>query len=767
MEINNDRCPLCPEDLVILTPRLDTWMACDICELWYHNTCIHLTLEECDRIDQYHCPKCEPTHGPSTYKKQQRKSSREHIKLNYADLDNGLAADERLWAKLLASKRFAPDNFRRMRGEDVTLQWVRETGMREPFVVETPEGLDMRMPDSSITVRDVTALLGGDTPVDVIDVATQAELTGWTLSTWAAFFHDTARNKIRNVISLEVSGTELAKQIVRPRIVRELDWTDHIWPAELKKKSEYPKVQLYCLMSVFYHILSGSKIFYFIPPTEKNLKKYERWSSSSDQPTTFLGDEVKECYSVELKAGNTMIIPTGWIHAVYTASDSLVIGGNFLHGFNIATQLRVYEIEQHTNVPQKFRFPWYERMCWYAGERYANQLKADPSSLSKFELDGIFALAGFLVQQAAKCDRESGATSEERKWVRSNIPATLRDPTKLASTLKRRVRRVGVTHAGAGDDSGDIGNDGEAGANGDVGNDGVNGGAPEASEAIEPRPEKVKLKIPLNKVAVANESLSPIKQEEIATGPAGTAAGAGTRTGTVAEAVVAPMIPKVKIKVVAKKEEPQYQEPPAAATPARSPTPPVAVIQKGPKLVLKVDKRKISTTSASPPQRVGNRSVTPSTSSSSSSSSSSSTGSDSGDDRLGITSALASGDYDYRDEDEAFLEHDRTLDEDVLYGDDGGEYGAPRPKKNKAKRRKSEAGGVNPKRKRPAGGGRAPVSGGRDETDSSDDGLGTKSVRVRKEVMTAEGGGKGEEKRVKGDVRHRLTKVLDRLKKKR
>lgn len=352
--------------------------------------------------------------------------------------------------------------------------------------------------------------------------------------------------------------------------------------------------------------------------------------------------------------------------------------------------------------------------------------------------------------------------------MRSNIPATLRDPTKLASTLKRRVRRVGVAHVGAGGDSGDIGNDGDAGANDDVGDAGVDGGAPKVSEtALEPRPEKVKLKIPLNKVAVANESLSPIKQEEMATGAAaGTAAGAGTRTGTAAE-VVAPMIPKVKIKVVPKKEEPQYQEPPAAISPAQSPTPPVTVIQKGPKLVLKVDKRKITTTSASPPQRVGDRSVTPSTSSSSSSSSSSSTGSDSEDDRLGITSALAPGDYDYCDEDEAFLEHDRTLDEDVLYGDDGGEYGAPRPKKNKAKRRKSEAEGVNPKRKRPAGGGRAPVPGGRDETDSSDDGLGTKSARVRKEIMAVDGGGKGEEKRVKGDVRHRLTKVLDRLKKKR
>lgn len=57
---------------------------------------------------------------------------------------------------------------------------------------------------------------------------------------------------------------------------------------------------------VFYHVLSGSKVFYFIEPTAKNLKKYQKWSSSPDQGSIFFGDEVKKCYAVHLKAGNTM-----------------------------------------------------------------------------------------------------------------------------------------------------------------------------------------------------------------------------------------------------------------------------------------------------------------------------------------------------------------------------------------------------------------------------------------------------------------------------
>ena len=54
----------------------------------------------------------------------------------------------------------------------------------------------------------------------------------------------------------------------------------------------------------------------------------------------FLGDKVKACYKFEIKQGNTLFLPTAWIHAVYTPNDSLVFGGNFLHSYNIPLQLK-------------------------------------------------------------------------------------------------------------------------------------------------------------------------------------------------------------------------------------------------------------------------------------------------------------------------------------------------------------------------------------------------------------------------------------------
>lgn len=109
---------------------------------------------------------------------------------------------------------------------------------------------------------------------------------------------------------------------------------------------------------------------------------YENWVLSGKQGDIFLGDKCHDCQRIELKQGNTFIIPSGWlqhfvafthaqrhtcgkqppqycvlhaagwIHAVYTPEDTLVFGGNFLHSFNIPMQLNIYSIEDRTRVRQ-------------------------------------------------------------------------------------------------------------------------------------------------------------------------------------------------------------------------------------------------------------------------------------------------------------------------------------------------------------------------------------------------------------------------------
>ncbi len=77
-----------------------------------------------------------------------------------------------------------------------------------------------------------------------------------------------------------------------------------------------------------------------IRPTNTNLTLYERWVSSASQSEMFFGDQADACYKIVVKQGQTIFIPSGWIHGVLTPIDSLVFGGNFLHSYNIDLQIQ-------------------------------------------------------------------------------------------------------------------------------------------------------------------------------------------------------------------------------------------------------------------------------------------------------------------------------------------------------------------------------------------------------------------------------------------
>ncbi|KAK4498311.1 hypothetical protein PRZ48_010969 [Zasmidium cellare] len=263
--------------------------------------------------------------------------------------------------------------------------------------------LGMVMPED-LTVRQVCNLVGPEIPLDVIDVKTQNSGAKWTLGRWADYYEEDGDDKpIRNVISLEVSQSKLGRLLRRPQIVRDIDLQDEVWPQKETDLGKYPKVQFYCLMSVadsytdfhidfggssvYYHILKGKKTFFFIPPKAKHLKAYEEWNDSPQQNYTFLPSITKECYRVDLSEGDTMLIPSGWIHAVWTPETSLVIGGNFLNRMSYKNQFKVVDIEKANETPMKFRYPYFQKIMWYTAIQY---LKKDPlpDSVSQLFYDG-------------------------------------------------------------------------------------------------------------------------------------------------------------------------------------------------------------------------------------------------------------------------------------------------------------------------------------------------------------------------------------------
>ncbi|XP_041971556.1 jmjC domain-containing histone demethylation protein 1 isoform X2 [Aricia agestis] len=356
-----------------------------------------------------------------------------------------------------------------MQGGDLTIAYLQKHGFTTPLLFKDKAGLGLRVPTSNFTVNDVRMCVGSRRLLDVMDVNTQKNIE-MTMKDWQRYYDDPNKERLLNVISLEFSHTRLENYVQAPRIVRQIDWVDTVWPRHLKEQQTestnalddmmYPKVQKYCLMSVkgcytdfhidfggtsvWYHILRGAKVFWLIPPTEKNLQLYEKWVLSGKQSDVFFGDTVEKCIRVHLQAGHTFFIPTGWIHAVYTPSDSLVFGGNFLHQFGIEKQLKIAQVEDVTKVPQKFRYPFFTEMQWYVLDRYVSALlgqshlsvEAQPPPthtrptehvhLTQNELHGLKAIVVYLHQLPQ---------------ARKSVPELLSEPIALVKDVRTLVEQ--------------------------------------------------------------------------------------------------------------------------------------------------------------------------------------------------------------------------------------------------------------------------------------------------------------------------------------
>lgn len=355
-------------------------------------------------------------------------------------------------------------------GDQLTLDHFQKFGFEKPILVIKPDGLRLTVPQSNkFAVRDVRNAVGHQRIIDVMDVKTQKNIE-MSMKDWCKYYESKNRDRLLNVISLEFSHTKLDEMIDSPMIVKLLDWVDLVWPKFLKEaqtestnsidKMKYPKVQKYCLMSVkgsytdfhidfggtsvWYHILKGKKIFWMVPPTELNLQTFEEWTLSGMQQDVFFGDTVEECFRVELQAGNTFFIPSGWIHAVYTLEDSLVFGGNFLHSFGIENQLKVSKIEDATKVPIKFRYPFYTEILWYVVQHYVHCLTGkDHLHRPKTEVPKKKALREADEDDEDTEEAEDKSDSESEEEVKCDKPTASKKKKAASATppVKRRRGR--------------------------------------------------------------------------------------------------------------------------------------------------------------------------------------------------------------------------------------------------------------------------------------------------------------------------------------
>uniref|UniRef100_A0A452GVY7 Uncharacterized protein n=1 Tax=Gopherus agassizii TaxID=38772 RepID=A0A452GVY7_9SAUR len=422
---------------------------CDLCQDWFHGSCVGVEEDAAADIDLYHCPNCQLAHGPSVMKRRRGPQRQQDAGLSRetgATVRTGSAQ----FIKELRTRTFpsADEVILKPSGAQLTVEFLEENSFSVPILVLKKEGLGMTLPPPSFTVRDIEHHVGPDREIDVIDVSRQADLR-MRLGDFVSYFCAARRDKVLNVISLEFSESRLSNLVETPKIVRKLSWVENLWPGE--SVFERPSVQKYCLMgtqgsytdfhidfggtSVWYHVLWGEKIFYLVRPSPANLARFEAWSSSSNQSETFFGDQAEHCYRCPLRQGQTLFIPTGWIHAVLTPVDCLAFGGNFLHSLNIEMQLKAYEIEKRLSTADLFRFPNFETICWYVGKHLLDIFRGLRENRRH--------PAAYLVHGA------KALNTAFRAWTRrevleeheDEIPSTVR-PAQLIKDLAKEIRLV-------------------------------------------------------------------------------------------------------------------------------------------------------------------------------------------------------------------------------------------------------------------------------------------------------------------------------------
>ena len=142
-----------------------------------------------------------------TMKPPARKSARKKTQRDYAGLNSGNESDPSRFLRMMEGKVIKKDPFKRMKGSEVGIEWLEtdESAMKEPIVVETEEGLGMKMPPPGFTVDDVVEALGEDHPVEVI-------------GTWKAVCTGAARGQVLSTEKHEthaVISPDLASQTLQ------------------------------------------------------------------------------------------------------------------------------------------------------------------------------------------------------------------------------------------------------------------------------------------------------------------------------------------------------------------------------------------------------------------------------------------------------------------------------------------------------------------------------------------------------------------------
>ncbi len=74
---------------------------------------------------------------------------------------------------------------------------------------------------------------------------------------------------------------------------------------------------------------------------------------------------IRRLSRVVLRAGHTLFLPGGWLHAVETTEDSIGFSGNFLRAWDVEVQLQIFAKDRDLGIAHIHTYPGFLPAMWY------------------------------------------------------------------------------------------------------------------------------------------------------------------------------------------------------------------------------------------------------------------------------------------------------------------------------------------------------------------------------------------------------------------
>ncbi|KAK9812027.1 hypothetical protein WJX73_009824 [Symbiochloris irregularis] len=280
----------------------------------------------------------------------------------------------------------------------LTAPMLHMLGFREPLLVKSADSKHTAAQDMGMQLPEQLTL----------------EKLADAVGQWLNYMTKASEDRtgpLLNVLGLQICRTRAKGLITAPAAVRALDLVNTAWPKG--EQDSRPEEIVVVLSSpagavtdwhidfggscAWYHVISGSKTFVLAPPTPHNLRAFELWACPSDaQSGVDFSKTAEGLVRVTVNGGESLLIPSAWLHTVLTATNTLMAGGHFLHALALRQHVAIWEMEDRMGTPMQARYPSFQPLMTHAAAQLFQQLCSGPSAQSAQIMNGLRAMEPLL-----------------------------------------------------------------------------------------------------------------------------------------------------------------------------------------------------------------------------------------------------------------------------------------------------------------------------------------------------------------------------------